>query len=127
MTYDEVRLKATRVAQNLQKRGLQKHQLFGIIASNADDLMPIFLASIGLGCPHVPLRALLTKDEMKRILKKTKPAIIFCDFDTHEKLREALYELQLNPKLFLFGGGHVDGIESVENLFIKTGDECNFV
>lgn len=127
LTFDEVRLRATRAAQNLQKRGLQRRQFFGIIASNTDDLLPIFLASIGLGCPNVPLRPLLTKDEMARILKKTKPDIIFCDIDTHAKLREALFESHLNPKLFLCGRGHVDGIESVENLFIETGDECSFV
>lgn len=127
LTFDEVRLKATRAAQNLQKRGLERRQFFGIMASNTDDLLPIFLASIGLGCPHIPLRPLLTKDEMSRILKKTKPDIIFCDINTHAKLREALFESQLNPKLFLCGRGHVDGIESAENLFVETGDECSFV
>lgn len=127
MTFDEVRLKATRAAQNLQKRGLQRRQFVGIMASNTDDLLPIFLASIGMSCPNIPLRPLLTKDEMARILKRTKPTIIFCDIDTHEKLRDALYECKLNPKLFLCGRGQVDGIESVENLFVETGDESSFV
>lgn len=122
-----MRLKATRAAQNLQKRGLKQHELYGIIASNTDDLLPIFLTSIGLGCPHLPLRPLLTKDEMARILKKTKPTVIFCDLSTYDKLCEALDELQLNPKLFLCGGGHIDGVESVENLFIETGEESSFV
>lgn len=133
MTFDEVRLRATRAAQNLQKRGLKKRQFYGIVASNTDDLLPIFLASIGLGCPHIPLRALLTKDEMARILKKTQPTVIFCDLSTYGKLREALRESKLNPKLFLCGGGgdddagHIDGVESVENLYIETGEESRFV
>lgn len=127
MTFDEVRLKATRAAQNLQQRGLERHEFIGIIASNIDDLLPIFLASIGMGCPHLPLRPMLTTAEMARILKITKPAVIFCDINTHEKLREALYESQLDSKLFLCGDGHADGIESVQNLFIETGDECSFV
>lgn len=119
-------MKATRAAQNLQKRGYKSRELFCFVAANTDDLLPIYLASIGLACTTVPLHSILTKDEMVPILIKVQPTVIFCDDSSYDQLNEALIELKLKSKIFIIGEP-IDGIESAKSLFIETGDECNFV
>lgn len=121
-----MRLKATRVAQNLQKRGYKSRQLFCFVAANTDNLAPIYLAAIALAGTTVPLHSMLTKDEMVPILTKIQPEVIFCDDSSYDQLNETLTETQLKPKIFIIGEP-VDGVESAENLFAETGDECRFV
>lgn len=119
-------MKATRAAKNLQKRGYKSRELFCFIAANTDDLMAIYLAIIGLAGTTVPLHSVLTKDEMEPILTKIQPTVIFCDDTSYNQLNETLNETQLKPKIFIIGEP-IDGIESAKNLFVETGDECNFV
>lgn len=126
LTFNDVRLRATRAAQNLQNRGYKSRELFCFLAENTDDLLPIYLASIGLACITVPLHSMLTKNEIVPILMKIQPIVIFCDTTSWEQLNAALTEIQSNPKVFIIGD-RVDGVESVENLFAETDDECNFV
>lgn len=118
-------MKATRVAQNLQKRGYKSRELFCFVAANTDHLAPIYLAAIGLAGTTVPLHSMLTKDEMIPILTKIQPSVIFCDDSSYDQLQETLVETQLKPEIFIIGKP-IDGVESAENLFVKTGDECYF-
>lgn len=128
MSYHEVWLKTVRVAQNLQKMGFQSHQKIGFMAKNNDELLPIFLASICLACPIVPLHSMLSKSEIVSIFEKTEPSAVFCDADAYDVVNEALSELQSNllVKVFIFGET-IDDLESVESLMIETGDENSFV
>lgn len=125
MTFSEIRLKAIRAAQNLQKRGLEPRQKFCFMIENHDDLVALLLASIGLACPIVPLCPILSKDEIGRILAKIKPPIIFCDAKSYDLLKEVLNESKLNTKVFTFEK-HTSDVESIESLFIETGEENSF-
>lgn len=49
MTFDEIRTKTVRAAQNLQARGYNQKQTFGMITANSDFVAPIFFASIANG------------------------------------------------------------------------------
>lgn len=119
-------LKTVRAAQNLQKMGFQSRQVFGFMAKNSDDLLPIFLASICLACPIVPLHSMLSKEEIVNIFSKTKPSAVFCDASSYDLLIEALKELQTNVKVFIFGDA-LDDSTAVTDLMIETGDENRFV
>lgn len=50
MTYDEIRVKTIRAAQNLRTRGYDQQQVYGMIAANSHHVAPIFFASIANGC-----------------------------------------------------------------------------
>lgn len=93
---------------------------------NSDHLVPTVLASIGLICPIVPLCPILSKDEIVQILMKIKPPVMFCDKKFYDLVKEALKELKFSIKVFILDG-HVDGVESVENLLKETGEEDSFV
>lgn len=124
-TFSEIRLRSIRAAQNLLKRGFGPRQKFGFMSINSDHLAPIFLASIGLVCPIVPLLPILSKDEIVQILKKIQPPIMFCDSKLYDQLKEALNEVKFDIKIFLLDG-HVDGVETVKSLFKETGEEDAF-
>lgn len=127
MTFNELRLKAIRAAQNLQKNGFQSYQKFCFMTINNENLLPIVLASFGLACPIVPLFPILSTNEIVRILTKTKPSIVFCDANLYSQLNAALNKLQqFKTKIFLLDNVYADGIETIECLFRATGEENFF-
>lgn len=126
MNYHEIWLKTIRVAQNLQKRGFHSPHVFTFMVNQADDLIPIVLASFCLACPINPLHASLKMEEIERVLVQTRPSVVFCKSDTFNWISKALDEMNLNAKIFTFGE-KIDGIEPVENLFIETNEEIDFV
>lgn len=126
MTHHEMWLETVSVAQNLQKGGIKSRQVFGFMAANSDHLAPIVLASFCLACPIAPLHPMLSKQEIARILTKTKPSVIFCDADVYNQLDEAVKELSFKVKVFTIGR-KIDGVEPIDNLLVETGDEMSFV
>lgn len=126
MTFYEMRLNTIRTAQNLQNRGFEPHQVFCFMVKQHDYLASTVLASFCLACPIAPLHPTLSKDEIVRILAKTKPSLVFCDSETSNQIADALNELESKAKMFTFGE-HVNGLEPIENLLIETGNEDQFV
>lgn len=126
MTFHEMWLNTIRAAQNLQRRGFHSGQVFGFMSGNSDHLASLIFASFCLACPISPMHPALTKEEIIRILVKTKPSVIFCDASAVDHLNEALNEIKLNVKVFIFGDIS-DGSESVGSLFVETDDENQFV
>lgn len=126
LTYNEIRLKAIRAAQNLQKRGYNSKVVFGVLAKNSHHVAPIILASIAIGCPVNTLDPSFGKTELMHMLKTTKPALMFCDMESFDLMKECLSELDNNAEVFIFGGNKCCS-ESVDNLFEETGDEVNFM
>lgn len=127
MTFDEIRLKSIRAAQNLQKIGYRSHGKFCFMTINNENLLPIVLASTGLNCPICPLFPILSVDEIVRILTKIKPSVLFCDANLFDLMKEAMNRLQFKMKVFLLDDVHVDGVETVMTLFQATGEENSFV
>lgn len=126
MTFEEVWLKTIRAAQNLLKNGFKPRQNVCFMTGNNDFMLPIFLATICMACPIVPLSPVLTKDEIVRNLSKTKPCVVFCNSNLYEQMNEALNEANMNIPVFIFGEC-IGSSESVESLFVETGDEHSYV
>lgn len=127
MTFNEIRLKTIRAAQNLLKLGFERPQVFGIMVDSSDDLVPIMMAATCLACPIAPLHPMLTKDEIKRAYLKANPSVVFCDARAFDQLNEALKELPFTVQRIFTFGGHIDGNETVDSLFVETGEENGFV
>lgn len=79
MTFDELRTKTIRAAQNLQARGYKPKQLFGIVATNSDHVAPIVIASLAMGCPINALDVSYRDVDLIEMFKITEPVVIFCD------------------------------------------------
>lgn len=126
MTFDDIKIKTIRAAQNLQTLGYKRKQVFGLIARNSHDVAPIVFASIAVGCPIIALDPSFGKTEIIHMLEKPKPVIIFCDIACYELLEETLGELSIEARIYTFDGS-IGRSEPVENLFKKTHDEHLFM
>lgn len=124
MSFDEIRIKAIRVAQNLQKRGVKPKQVCGFLAKNSHHVTPIVLASIFIGCPVNGLES--GKTRMLDMLKTTNPSVMFCDVEAYDMLHECLTELGNGAEVFTFGGSKC-GSEPYEVLLEETHIEAEFV
>lgn len=125
MTFDEIRIKTIRAAQNLRSRGYDSKQVFGIMARNSHHVAPILIASIANGCPINPLDPSFGKTEVIHMLTLLKPVLIFCDVACYDLLNECLTELGSEAKVFTFGGQKGES-EAVENLFEAMHKEDDF-
>lgn len=126
MTFEEIRTKTIRAAQNLQQKGYKAKQVISFMATNSAYLSPILFASICLGCPINPLHSLMEKEHVIKMLKKTEPCLIFCDVDAYDLMKEYLIKSGNNAKIFTFNGTQGDS-EPVESLFAPTGCEDSFM
>lgn len=125
MSYDEIRIKTIRAAQNLQQRGYQPKQVFGFLGENSHHVAPIVFASICIGCPVSCLDPSYDKKKLTHLLKITQPVVMFCDIEAYALLKECLTELGNAAKVFTFGGRSEDS-EPIENLFEETQCEESF-
>lgn len=126
MTFDELRIKTIRAAQNLRKRGHDSNGVHSFIAKNTDHLAPILFASFCVGCPVNALESSFSKDVLTYMFKTTKPVLVFCDVEIYEIVNMCLNELKNDAKIFTFGGSKGDS-EAVEVLFSEIEDEQSFV
>lgn len=126
MTFDEIRIKTIRAAQNLQNRGYKPKERFALLARNNHHVAPIVFASLAIGCPLNCLDASFTKTELVHMLKTTEPTVVFCQDICYQLLVECLNEVSNSAKVFVFGDN--DGqCESIENLFLETHKEHEFM
>lgn len=126
LTFEQIRERTIRAAVNFQKRGYKEKEVFTIIARNSEHLAPIVFAAFCIGCPINPLDTSFGENEIKHMLSVTKPSLILCDADVHEKVAGCLYDLSSNAKIITFNG-KVRGSEQVEDLIKETGAESSFM
>lgn len=126
MTFNEIKSKTIRAAQNLQALGYKPKGVFTIIARNSHHVAPVAFASIAIGCPLNPLDASFGKTELIHMLTIIKPALVFCDVECYELVDECLKQLGNEANIFTFGGS-TGRSEPVENLFKETHKENQFM
>lgn len=126
MTFEDIRLKTIRAAQNLQARGYKSNQVFGILAGNVTNLPPIVFASLCLGCPINAMHTGVDRPNIVRMFEMTEPSLVFCDVKVYDLVVECLMKLGNVAKVFTFNGTKGDS-ESVDCLFNETGIEEEFV
>lgn len=119
-------MKTIRAAQNLQALGYKPKQTFSIVAKNSDNVAPVIFASIAIGCTVSCLDPTFEKDELKNLLERTQPGLMFCDVACYDRLKESLKELGIAVKLFTFDGTILDS-DPVERLFEETYKENQFM
>lgn len=125
MTFDEVRTKTLRAAQNLQSRGYEQNQVIGFLVGNHSNVAPIAFASIAIGCAICPFDTSFGKAKLLEMLKIIKPVLMFCEAKCYAILEECLVEVENKAKIFVFEGGQ-DHTDHVDDLFEKTHNENQF-
>lgn len=126
MTFDEIRNKMIRTAQNLQALGYRPKQVVGCMVKNSDFVAPVFFGAIAMGCTISPLDPSFKKPELIHLLNITKPVLIFCDVTSYDLLSDCLTELKNRAKIFTIDGQRGTS-EPIENLFKKRQSEHEFM
>lgn len=124
-SFDEILIKTIRAAQNLEKLGYQTKDIFGFVANNDHNLAPCVFAAFCMGCPINTMSTTHTQLEITRMLKSTKPRLMFCDVEVYDLVSKCLKEVGNDAKIYTFGG-QIGTAEAVETLFGATGMENSF-
>lgn len=114
-----------RAAQNLQKLGYNSKEVTAIISADVPHLAPVIFASLSLAHPMSTMSS-TWKPDLIRMLKITKPRLIFCQVEKYDLVVECMADLELKANIFTINGASGDS-EPVENLFAETGREDDFV
>lgn len=112
-----------RAAQNLQKLGYQKNDVFSLIAKNSHHVAPILFAACCLACP---VSTAFDENQLKVMFQITKPKVVFCDVSVCDLISNVLDELKNDAKIYTFGGV-CNSSRAVEELFEETHNESEFV
>lgn len=126
MTFNDIKIKAIRAAENLQRLGYKSNDVFAIMARNSKDVSPVVFATLFNGCAMNTLDPNFGAVELTHTLKTTKPCLIFCDLDVYDLVEKCLNETGMNSNVFTFDGQKSDS-KSVNSLFTETGTENQFL
>lgn len=96
------------------------------MAKNSHHLAPLVFSTFCIGCTLNTIDTSFGKVEITHMLKATKPNAVFCDVEVYDLVKNCLDDLGNNANIFTFGG-ETGSSENVENLFIGSGDENDFV
>lgn len=118
-------MQTIRAAQNLQKYGYEKGDVFGIVSKNHHQLAPIVFASLCTGNPINTLDVSFTENEMSHMLNTTKPKVVFCDYDVIDIVKKSLKNVNNDAKIFTFCKT-IGGYTPVSDLFAETSREEEF-
>lgn len=108
------------------ERGYKAKQVFTIVARNSENLAPVVFAAFCIGCPINVLDTSFGKNEIKHMLGITKPSLVFCDADVHDKMKECLKELDNDAKIITFDG-KVGSADQVDDLLKEAEAESTFM
>ncbi|XP_053699079.1 uncharacterized protein LOC128746054 [Sabethes cyaneus] len=125
LTYHEMRLRSTRVAQNLSSMGFQSGDLVSIVARNNEKLAPVVFGCFMLGLSINSLDPSFHKEDFAHMFKSIRPKTVFCEGDLIEEITAACEIADISPNLIIFGP-RVNGYTRVDDLLVETGSEQHF-
>lgn len=74
---------------------LKQNDVVGIIGRNSENIAAVAFACFSLGFPINPLAPIMGVSEIVEMYSKTKPKVIFCDFDLIEIVMKSIEEIPL--------------------------------
>lgn len=126
LTCKELKISSIRVAQNLQKLGIEADDVIGMICENSNCAASLIIGCLLFGAPMNPLDNSFKKNEIKQLYRQMKPKLVVCDVDVYPMLKQALDELE-NDALIFTTLGSIPNVPSVDELLEPTGMENEFV
>lgn len=125
VTCYEMRQRSIKMAKHLQSLGLKQGDIVGIVGSNSEYLVPIFIACFTLGLPTSPLAPGVTDSYIINIYSKTKPKIFFCDASVTHLVQSSVKEIGYDKPVIYTLVDKIEGFEFVENV-IAASDNVDF-
>jgi long-subunit acyl-CoA synthetase (AMP-forming) len=127
ITCHEQRLRAIRVAQNLEKLGYKRGDIVALVARNGEKIAPVLIGCMLLGCPVNTLDATFDKGDLAHMLNSTRPKLIFSDFECLDEVRAACEMSNLNETEIVTFEEPADGLKFIDDILMETGQEDSYV
>lgn len=124
-TCREAKMSSIRVAQNLQRLGIKPDDVISFICRNSGNLIPLLYGCVLVGAPINPLHVSCSKESIKYMFNKTRPKLVFCDYDLFETTKEALREIKSNAMIYTLLK-KIPVVPFVGELLVPTGSEYHF-
>lgn len=125
MTCDELRLKATRVAQNLTRLGIKRGDVVGFNCSNSENILALLNGCIFIGATFSPMSIVHDKNDLIHMWNQTEPKFIFCDAEVYTKVAEVLCSMK-NKATVCTLIERIDEVMFVDEVLATTGIENCF-
>ncbi|XP_037931996.1 probable 4-coumarate--CoA ligase 1 [Teleopsis dalmanni] len=113
------------IALQFKQLGLEQEDIIGLVASNSDYVVPIFIGAMLCGLIVSTLDPSFDKDGIKHIYGITKPKLMFCDGGIYETVKEAIQEINLESDIYTVKD-HIVGVPNVTNFFQEINDAVSF-
>ncbi|KXJ77102.1 hypothetical protein RP20_CCG008342 [Aedes albopictus] len=127
VTYQEMRLRSIRVAQNLSSIvGIQKGDMVTIVARNNEKVAPVVYGCFMLGTPMNTLDPGFHREDFAHMFETIKPKLVICEGDLVDEMVAAFEMVDIAPELILFGP-RINGYGKVDDLLVETGTEKHFL
>ena len=116
-TYNDLNLRANKLARVLLNEGISKGDRVAMFSTNRIECVDLFLATGKIGAILVPFNVRLSIQELDYLIKKTAPSIFF-----HElKLKEKVVEIKdLIQKNIVMGNKSLSGDSTTQSLTEKV-------
>lgn len=125
MTCEELRLKATRVGQNLTKLGIKQGDVIGFNCNNSENLCALLHGCMFIGAIPNPMTPVHDKNDLMHMWNITEPKFVFCDAEVYMKVAEALRDIA-NRAIICTLIERKDGVIFVDDILATTGIEETF-
>lgn len=77
-----------RIAAGFQALGLERGDTVAFASANSVDLVMAFIAAVFAGAKITCVKTVFNEREMTRVLKITKPSVVYCEMESAEKIQE---------------------------------------
>jgi len=124
-TCEEIKISSIRVAQNLQRLGIETDNVIGFVCRNSSTVISLVFGCVLIGTPVNPLHINFSKNKIQEIFEQTKPVLVFCDYDFFEITRNALKEINNNAIIYTLLK-KLPVVPFINELLIPTGSEYHY-
>lgn len=122
----QLRISSIRVAQHLEKIGIQEDDIIGLITHHSHFATCFITGCVLAGAIVNPLDGLMSENDILHVFSESKPKIIVCDGDVIPKLQRALKNVDFDFRIYSTTDEMSTYHLKAKNFLKPTGDEVNF-
>lgn len=128
LSCDQLRISSIRVAQHLQRIGMQEDDVVGLVTHHSHFATCFITGCVFVGCIINPVDGQMSEEDICHVYSESKPKIIVCDGDAIPKLQSALKNVDFTYRIYSLTDASATSTYHLkaQNFLKPTGYEDNF-